>query len=66
MGDSYISLLAIVGVIFPFNFFGCRTPQLEFSGMSGHSGHAQWLMFIGWESGDVNVVFEQVYYVRRD
>jgi len=36
MGDSYIttSLYWLVGLVFPFNFFGCRSPQLEFLGCS--------------------------------
>ena len=40
MGDSYIPLLAS-SLIFPFNFFGCRTPQLELLGASGHPRHPQ-------------------------
>jgi len=43
-GDFYTPLLASIGLIFPFNIFGCRTPQLKFLGCPDthdtHSGCA--------------------------
>ena len=38
---DYIRLLAIVGLMFTFNFSRCRTPQLEFFGVSRPPRHPQ-------------------------
>ena len=41
MGDSYIPLLASVGLMFPFNLLGYPTRQLEFLGcLDTHDAHS--------------------------